>query len=232
MRIKTDNDKCPFCNAILPVVILTDKPDKSFDDFDESEMINYEKGIWYENKFIKAEVEEFNQLRCPVPKCNDDSNYNTMANLKKHLKEVHKRFYCDTCLEHRTLLFKEQRLFTAPQLERHLYNGDIDDEKNVVFFHPFCKFCDLLCYDEDQLIKHLREKHYKCDICDVDKKWTFYKGYDNLEKHYNMSHYLCQEELCRKSHVVFKTGPELEHHMIKAHYDKSEAGKKNKIYGQ
>lgn len=225
MRIKTGNDKCPFCNAICNIVILTDKQDSTFESFDLKKIIEQQGGIFFENKAIQAQVEEYNMLKCPVIKCSDTTAYHGMQVLRRHLKDVHKRFYCDICLEHRTLTFKEQKLFTNAQLERHMKYGDVDDEKNVIFFHPYCKFCDRYFYDEDMIIKHIREDHYKCDLCDVDRKYFFFNKYENLERHYNMSHYLCQEELCRKSHVVFRTSYELEHHMLKTHYDKTPAGK-------
>mmetsp|Transcript_11383 Transcript_11383/g.9791 ORF Transcript_11383/g.9791 Transcript_11383/m.9791 type:complete len:260 (+) Transcript_11383:388-1167(+) len=137
--------------------------------------------------------------------------------LKKHLKDKHNRYFCEICLEHRTLVFKEQKLFTSAQLERHLKKGDLDEEGNVVFFHPYCKFCDEYHYDEEALLKHLRHHHYQCDFCPPEYKQIWYKNYDTLEIHYNLSHYLCQDSVCRKSHTVFRTAAELEHHVAKVH---------------
>ena len=49
--------------------------------------------MYFENPKVKEEVDEFNQIKCPVPKCADIAIYNNVSNLKKHLKEKHNRFF-------------------------------------------------------------------------------------------------------------------------------------------
>jgi hypothetical protein len=198
--------------------VFTSDRNASFTDFRDDDLIHYQAGIYFDSEKTKQEVEKFNQIRCPVPTCNDSTVYNTQDNLKKHLKEKHNRFFCDLCLTHRTLVFKEQKLYTAAQLERHLKKGDIDEEGNITFFHPFCKFCYDYVYDEELLHKHLTQNHFNCHLCGEDQKYFWYSKYENLEIHFNLSHYLCPDYECKqKCFIVFNTAAELENHNLKQH---------------
>lgn len=38
-------------------------------------------------------VDSFNQIRCPIKKCQDAATYTNDTMLKKHLKDKHNRFF-------------------------------------------------------------------------------------------------------------------------------------------
>lgn len=85
---------------------MTDNTNAVFEDIDQKNLIPYKvplsenspliskkDGIMFENSKIKDAVDDFNQIKCPISKCNDTTVYHSIANLKKHLKERHNRFF-------------------------------------------------------------------------------------------------------------------------------------------
>ena len=50
------------------------------------------EGILYTESSIKEELDKINKLQCWIPNCPDTQVFNTIAFLKKHLKEKHQRF--------------------------------------------------------------------------------------------------------------------------------------------
>lgn len=61
-----------------------------------------------------------------------------MIQLKKHLKESHKRYLCELCVENSVILLSEQKLFTKNQLNLHNREGDYDENDNLILKHPYC----------------------------------------------------------------------------------------------
>lgn len=53
---------------------------------------NEKEGIFYNDNSIKDELDKINKLQCWIPNCPDSQVYNTIAFLKKHLKEKHQRY--------------------------------------------------------------------------------------------------------------------------------------------
>lgn len=50
----------------------------------------------------------------------------------------------DICLDHKTCVLSEQKLYTQPGLEKHTKKGDFDEDGNVYFFHPYCNVIFLI----------------------------------------------------------------------------------------
>lgn len=87
--------------------------------------------------------------------CRHDKKFPNIAFLKKHLKEEHKRSFCDVCLDKKTCVLEEQTLYTQAQLTRHLERGDLDECGNIVFMHPYCTFCKKYFFDEEMFRVHI-----------------------------------------------------------------------------
>ena len=112
-------------------------------------------------------------------------------------------------------MINEQKLFRPDELKKHIWNGDYDEHKNIIFLHPYCEFCDRHFYNEEIFQIHCRENHWKCEFCTEAHNHRFYKAFENLQIHFSMSHYSCRDERCiAESYIVFKTREELLHHEV------------------
>lgn len=79
-------------------------------------------------------------------------------------------------MENSTCILSEQRLYTQTGLEKHMKKGDVDEEGNVYFFHPYCSFCIKSFYDEEAMQRHVPD-HFNCFICGPEYKYVYYKNY-------------------------------------------------------
>ena len=70
-------------------------------------------------------------------------------------------------------------------LKDHMDSGEYDDVGNLLFIHPFCKFCFRHFYNEDEFTSHLNKEHFKCHVCLDKYKHYYYKNYDSLKNHFN-----------------------------------------------
>ena len=70
------------------------------------------KGILYTNPKIKKALDGLNELTCWVKGCKDEKSFNTIGFLKRHLKEKHNKYLCDVCVDNKTALLKEQKLYS------------------------------------------------------------------------------------------------------------------------
>ena len=117
-------------------------------------------GLRY-SRCICLDAESF---KCWVNNCKHDKEFKSMIALKKHLKDTHHRMLCEICVDNRALILSEQKLFRPDEQKSHIWNGDFDEENNLIFLHPYCEFCDRHFYNEEEFVKHLRD-HYTCDQC-------------------------------------------------------------------
>ena len=96
--------------------------------------------------------------------------------------------------------------------------GDYDDDGNIIFIHPLCKFCNKNFFDEDKFKYHLQQTHPTCHVCPEAQKYTYYKDKRSLEVHFNASHYLCNVQICKENGLfVFATGADYEAHNLMCH---------------
>ncbi|CAK87927.1 unnamed protein product (macronuclear) [Paramecium tetraurelia] len=217
MRVISKIKACPICKQILDKIILTDNLQAQFSDYSISNLmsINYSKDskdvFFTDSAQIKEKIEGLNSFKCPFQDCQMDQQISNFNQLKLHLKVEHMRFYCDVCIEQKTCFLGEQQLYSDYQVRRHMNNGDLDEDSNIIFKHPFCKFCRKHFYDEDKFKQHLNLAHINCSLCE-DMKFTFYKDHGSYERHLKLSHFLCEEPECKQMLVVFKNQCELDMH--------------------
>lgn len=115
--------------------------------------------VFHEGEDARSEFDKLMEFKCFVKingqPCRNDKSFANIAFLKKHLKEDHKRVMCDVCLEKKTCVLEEQKLYTQGQLNRHLERGDIDEYGNVTFLHPHCAFRKRYFFNEDEFRVHV-----------------------------------------------------------------------------
>ena len=152
------DDQC-WCKTKLPQVVLTHDSTKTFADFDLASLATTPKlsGIYFETEDDRKAALKLWEYSCTV--CHS-AGYRSIGQLKRHLQEEHRLFFCAVCLEHRAAFAHEQPLFTKSELQRHMQGDKNSDEA-----HQRCEFCNRSFYNKDHLYKHLTEKHESCHIC-------------------------------------------------------------------
>ncbi|CAD8095675.1 unnamed protein product [Paramecium sonneborni] len=222
MRVISKIKMCPICKQQLDKIILTDNLNAQFTDFQLNKLIPIQytkeaKDVFYTNsEEIKIKVESLNNLKCPFLECQTEQQFSNYNQLRIHLKEQHQRYFCDVCIEQKTCFLVEQQVYTEYQYRHHLQHGDYDEDGNLIFKHPYCKYCKKNFYDEDKFKQHLNIAHINCSMCE-DRKFVFYKDHGSYEKHLKLSHYLCEEPECKQMLVVFKSSGELDLHKTQNH---------------
>ena len=164
--------------------------------------------------------------------------FETFEILREHVRQKHRYFYCDLCVEHLNLFPFERKYYTRQDLVQHIRQGDRDDKSFKG--HPLCKFCDNHFLDNDHLFKHMRQEHYYCHLCTSDNvyyrfvynrmdqmKFSFiyilvsflFSNFELLLDHYRKSHYLCEIGQCKNIQFtnVFMTEVEFRAHQAAQH---------------
>lgn len=84
---------------------------------------------------------------------------------------LHSYDYSDLCITFKKIFSHEHVLYQSNQLAIHLpslqkghrQSGNKDKIEGGV--HPLCEFCRECLFGDDELFKHMREKHEECFIC-------------------------------------------------------------------
>lgn len=219
LRSLNKNMKCIYCNQELTKIIAISEANQTFEDLNRKGPIHFSHGINYVDEKVKWACYDLESIKCGVKECKKRMTFTNITAYKKHLKEDHRRYLCDLCVEHRTLMIDEHKVYRKEDLDNHYNQGDYDEDDNLIFMHPYCVFCNISYYNEEKFLAHVKQDHMKCHLCThEDYKNVYYKNYKTLEIHFMMSHYLCIVPECKaKCFVVFKNRGELEKHNVNAH---------------
>lgn len=217
LRILLKDYRCPICKAELERVLITDNPTRTLEEYPRLSPVEAEHGFLFENREAYDIMQQLTTFCCWLKGCEKlRSRSFTQANLRKHIESFHKLRFCDICLKNRIVFLCEQRLYTAQELERHIAQGDKD-----LPGHPECLFCRVKYFDDQDLKRHLQEKHFSCGICEASPL-LFYEDYEKLKQHFIKAHYFCQNEVCLQNRfVVFRSYIEFHHHNTSIHIDKT-----------
>ena len=227
MRILCKKLDCPICRCISTNVYCSKKEIdlKNFDLntlIDQEFILDQESGIFFDqkNNLIKYEFDEILCNRCDI--CTKTLRpFQSFKELNIHMKKVHRRFYCELCLENLQLFPFERKHYTREELAVHKRSGDRDDFSFKG--HPLCENCDVRFFDKDELYRHFRKDHYFCHFCDSDGIEEYYKDYNQLRQHFLNKHFLCELENCSANasqtheYVVFRTELDLQAHKKQKH---------------
>lgn len=86
--------------------------------------------VFYSCEAAQKAFEKLNEFKCFVKidgkPCKFDKKFPSVGHLKKHLKEDHNRYICEICVEKKTCVLEEQKLYTYKALNKHVERGDID----------------------------------------------------------------------------------------------------------
>lgn len=172
---------CVYCKAEATWAVFTEDPGRSFGSFtpDQTSWRDDRLGIQFDSVEAMDDALELLLFHCPHVHCDhtlpktsavvagispnvasalegDDGALYGWADLKQHVAEAHGRMFCDLCRSHKRIFPYEHALYTRAQLAAH----EAQD-------HRLCEFCNVLFYGPDELFKHLRDKHFQCQMCAV-----------------------------------------------------------------
>lgn len=214
-RALYEKKTCLVCRTDHEYVIFTEKPTVDNSQYAEFEKLAHlrddKHGVLFTADYVQEDTEKLLDIMCPV--CSE--NFKTFDKLCSHVRE-HERQYCDICGTHKKAFVSELKLYTQKQLQTHINEGD----RAGFTGHPKCRFCRKRFYSDDELNVHIRDRHERCYLCDLDRHAAhdYYRNYDDLYSHFRAAHYVCSIPSCvEKRFVVFREDLDLTAHMLKEH---------------
>lgn len=223
MRALSDHTYCVMCRHDCETVVFTKDATSAFPDLPvEGKPFDKKLKIYYASTAIFKEVQDLFRASCQICISNnekDTQHFPNMRLLKEHLKKEHEMFLCELCLSHLKIFLSEQKLYTRKDLAKHRMFGDAGSSSFKG--HPVCAFCKLHFYGDEELFVHLRDKHFRCDIClrdDPTSQHVYYPDYPELKRHFEKEHIMCEDEECEaKKFVVFATEIDYKAHVAEEH---------------
>ncbi|KAI1004113.1 hypothetical protein K3495_g4098 [Podosphaera aphanis] len=229
MRVLFKDQTCTLCRTPAAHVIITDNRTKTFEDYNDEyfkemdfKSIEDSLGFRFDSPQIRDDVLWMLGYNCPDKEC--DAVCLAWPHLHDHTRRVHGKKICDLCSKHRKIFPHEHDLFTDAELSKHMKEGDYKagaTSQSGFKGHPLCGFCGNRFYGDDELFKHLREKHERCFVCDranVNSAPSYYVNYDALRVHFVQDHFICQMKDCLdQKYIAFVSEFELKAHMLEVH---------------
>ncbi|GAA47207.1 zinc finger protein 598 [Clonorchis sinensis] len=83
--------------------------------------------------------------------------------------------------------------------------------------HPLCDFCEERFYEMEDLISHIRDRHFLCDLCMTTGKFEVFREQWELLQHYSDAHHLCAECRAQQRISCFLTSDRLGLHRFQEH---------------
>eukprot|EP00794_Sanderia_malayensis_P009365 gene9365-10352_t len=218
MRVLCEEKYCAICRMDLDKVAFIEDH-IPYKDLTLTNMPKITKhGIFFQNDHVKSLYEELLFYSCPV--CVDKANFGSFNELRRHVRQVHDKQYCDLCSKNLKIFPKELRIYTRSELVAHRKSGDPDDKSYKG--HPQCEFCSQRYLDNDELLDHLRKNHFWCHFCEKDGRQDYFATYDFLREHFREEHFLCEENECvhEKFTAAFRSDIDYQAHKLAKHSKK------------
>jgi hypothetical protein len=137
--------RCPICTSKLNHIFILEKSDNiSYNDLISQKDDYYidddfdSIGIYYTTISAQEEALKLKSYICPIKSC-EEKCFDNMDSLNKHLKERHKRFYCDVCLKEGKKFLSEMPLYNNLTLNDHILYGEFSQRGTLLTPpHPYC----------------------------------------------------------------------------------------------
>ncbi|KAF5394721.1 hypothetical protein PHET_10488, partial [Paragonimus heterotremus] len=205
-----DFSKCPTCRRALNRIVIMDR----LIPFDEIITSDLRHDSQYDFMFPTSDIEKHyrDMLKSCCPVCGEEKK--SLSALNRHTTVVHQLSYCDLCIRYSRLLPCEFVPMKQSDLLEHR-----KWDKNRKKGHPMCEFCQERFYEMEDLISHIRDRHFLCDLCMTMGKFEVFREQCELLQHYGDSHYLCVECRARQRISCFATEERLGLHRFQEHPD-------------
>jgi len=235
LRALLKDVRCPVCTDELPeVTLVTNSVVDTRTSSSGVPLREQRFGVLCASSEIRVEVEQLFDYTCHYSTCGKSSAsaFTTLADLKKHLLEFHKRQFCETCLIGRNVFLCEQLLYDPEDVKRHHQEGDgaytIGKALPPVARHAYCKFCRRAFFSQEDLLMHMHKRHHICKLCDrIGRRGHFYCDFSYLSLHYEEQHHVCMHEDCKRGSynlVAFENQDDLRIHELTEHRPASSIG--------
>lgn len=205
-----DFSKCPTCRRNLNKIVIME----SFVPFDQVNTSTMRHDDQYDFSYPSQHIERHyrDMLRSICPVCGEEKI--SLSALNRHTTMEHQLSYCDLCIRYARLLPCEFVPMKPADLVAH---RKWDNKRKRG--HPLCNFCKELFYEFEDLIHHLRDSHFLCDLCRPSGEFVVFREQCELLTHYGESHHLCME--CRQQQRIscFSTAENLGLHRFQEHPD-------------
>ena len=195
---------CPFCQReINDDPIITDSSANSTYGLELFKGYKHDTNFhfYFKDPAVIEELKSYQKFKCP--KCGE-----TLKNFKvltQHLKS-HKMTTCKICYNAKRFLPSQTPVFAQNEIKKHLKQ------------HPKCPVCPFTAFDQSQLNEHMRENHFRCEICAEQGKILWFENLELLQVHLHSQHYACEDPLCvEQGFIAFATEFELQMHQINVH---------------
>nr|CAH8861171.1 unnamed protein product [Trichobilharzia regenti] len=200
--------KCPTCRQNINRVVIMRK----FVPFDRIDVSVLRHDSRFDFMFPDVNIEHYysNMLKSVCPICGEEKK--SLSALNRHTTAEHHLSYCDLCIRYARLLPCEFTLMKPADLIKHR-SWDKTKKKG----HPLCDFCQERFYEMEDLIHHIRDLHFLCDLCMATGKFVVFREQCELLDHYGDSHHLCTECRAQQRISCFATADRLGLHRFQEH---------------
>uniref|UniRef100_A0A5K4FFL7 RING-type domain-containing protein n=1 Tax=Schistosoma mansoni TaxID=6183 RepID=A0A5K4FFL7_SCHMA len=200
--------QCPTCRQNINRVAIM----RNFVPFDNIDVSLLRHDSKFDFMFPDVEIEQHyvNMLKSICPVCGEEKK--SLSALNRHTTLEHQLSYCDLCIRYARLLPCEFVLMKPADLAKHR-----SWDKNKKKGHPLCDFCQERFYEMEDLITHIRDLHFLCDLCMTTGKFVVFRQQCELLDHYGESHHLCSECRAQQRISCFATEDRLGLHRFQEH---------------
>ncbi|CAH8615259.1 unnamed protein product [Schistosoma haematobium] len=200
--------QCPTCRQNINRVAIM----RNFVPFDNIDVSLLRHDSKFDFMFPDVEIEQhyLNMLKSVCPICGEEKK--SLSALNRHTTLEHQLSYCDLCIRYARLLPCEFVLMKPADLTKHR-----SWDKNKKKGHPLCDFCKERFYEMEDLITHIRDLHFLCDLCMTTGKFVVFRQQCELLDHYGESHHLCSECRAQQRISCFATEDRLGLHRFQEH---------------
>lgn len=175
-----------------PSVVFTSSPDAPWSSY-TPDVIPYKDpklAIFFETQEMMEDSLVLLRFNCPDSTC--DYIGNGWSDLKLHTRATHGKVMwyvhvlnvvnhetlifnvvlnSDICIRFKKIFAHEHTLYTPSQLPFHIpslqrgHRHNPPKEQIEGGVHPHCEFCRESYFGDEELFKHMREKHEECFVC-------------------------------------------------------------------
>ncbi|CAL8108727.1 unnamed protein product [Calicophoron daubneyi] len=203
-----DFSTCPTCRRKINRVVIL----KDFVQFANVDTSSMRHDPEYDFMFPSADVEAYyrRMLKSFCPICGEEKK--SLSALNRHTTAEHSLSYCDLCIRYARLLPCEFTPMKPVDLAEHR-KWDKQRKKG----HPLCDFCKERFYEMEDLVNHIRDSHFLCDLCMTTGKFEVFREQWQLLQHYGDAHHLCAECRAQQRISCFATSDRLGMHRLQEH---------------
>ena len=134
MRAKQQNLHCGYCKNLNEHILIASNSSVSFAGVQG--LIEYREGAIYFKDADTLKLFELS-ISCRCQCCSE--KFLQVEEYKQHLRLNHWLMLCEVCLVYRPTLLSEQAVFDRIGLDKHMTQGEFDENENLLVFHPHCE---------------------------------------------------------------------------------------------